>query len=167
MENKYYRYPVEIQNRKTLIKFFAFLFLLFSDIVILAYPLADNNYQKNYYYLLLTVLMVIIGFIFAFGEYPDVKTDDNGLYVEFLWTYLPIPWEDITEIKHYSFLLSDWWLITTKNRLTFFHRLYSIYLFKSFFPSFYIHHKSSQDQADLLKLIRKQVATRAKAIRSS
>lgn len=104
----------------------------------------------------------VYGIIFTLGEYPDVKVDDNGLQVEFLWTYFPIPWGDIVEIKPFRFLFLEWWLVTTKNHLTFFHRMYSIYSLKSFLPGFLIHDKESQDHSDLLKLIRKQINSRSR-----
>ena len=167
MEIKHYRCSSSIQNFKTLIKFSIPLFLFLSIIGALSYQSADHGDREVYYYLLLGIPLAILGYVFTLGDYPDVKADDNGLYVEFLWTYLPVPWEDIIEIKHFRFLFLEWWLITTKNHLTFFHRLYSVYSLKSFLPGFLIHPKELQDQADLLKLIKRQVKSKSKAIRSS
>lgn len=167
METRHYRYPPSIQNFKAYIKLFFFLYLFISGIGILTYQWANHNDQAGYYYLLLGIPLAIFGAVFILGYYPDVKVDVNGLYVEFLWTYLAVPWEDILEIKYFRFLFLEWWLITTKNHLTFFHRLYSIYSLKAFLPGFLIHHKLSKDQNDLLKLIRNQFKSSSKAIRSS
>jgi len=165
METKYYRYSAEVQNFKTLGKFILFLFLFLSGVVILSYP-SSGQTKEGIYYLLIGIAVTVLFVVFHLGSYPDVRADDKGLYVEFLWTYLPVPWEDIAEIKPFKFIFLEWRLITTKGHLTFFHRLYSIYSLKSFLPGFLIHPKSSKDQSDLLRLIRGQVKSRSKAIRS-
>ena len=162
MESRHYRYPTSIQNLKTNIKLSLFLFLILAGFGLLTYDSANHNDPVGYYYLLIAIPFAVYGIIFTLGEYPDVKVDDNGLHVEFLWTYLPIPWGDIVEIKHFRFLFLKWWLVTTKNHLTFFHRMYSIYSLKSFLPGFLIHDKESQDHSDLLKLIRKQINSRSR-----
>jgi hypothetical protein len=167
METRHYRYPAEVQNFKALSKFFLFLYLFLSGVGILGYQLSYYTEPVGYYYLLIGFPLAIFFVVFHLGDYPDVKADDKGLYVEFLWAYLPVPWEDIIEIKHFRFLFLEWWLITTRNHLTFFHRLYSVYSLKSFLPGFLIHHKSSKDQSDLMKLIRGQVKSKSKAARSS
>lgn len=164
---KHYRYPPSIRNFKTLFQGFVFISVILSIIGISTYQAVNYNNQEGYRYLLLGIPLAIFGVVFISGDHPDVKADDNGLYVNFLWKYLPVPWEDIGEIKRCKILHLEWWLITTNNRLTFFHRLYSIYSLKSFHPGFLIHHKESQDQADLLKLIRNQAKSGAKAIRNS
>jgi hypothetical protein len=168
METRHYRYPASIQNLKACIKLFFLLSLFISGIGILTYKSANHNDQTGYYYLLLAIPLAIFMAVSILGYYPDIRVDNNGLYVEFLWTYLPVPWKDIVEIKHFKFFFLEWWLIiTTQNRLTFFHRLYSVNVLKSFLPGFYIHHKASKDQSDLLKLIRGQVKSKSKAIKSS
>lgn len=166
METRHYRYPPLIQNYKAFSKFFLFLYLFLSGVVILSYP-SPGQTEEGIYYLLIGLPVAIFFVVCHLGDYPDVKADDNGLYVEFLWTYLPIPWDDIIEIKYFSFFFLEWWLITTRNHLTFFHRLYSVYSLKSFLPGFLIHHKGSQEQTNLLKLIRKQVKSKSRASKNS
>ena len=83
-----------------------------------------------------------------------MKIGDDGLFVEFLWGYLQVDWSNIESIKHVGFGEFAIWVITIKKGLTFFHRLYSLAVFKSFLPSFYIHTSQSAEHAAALKIIK-------------
>ena len=92
----------------------------------------------------------VVGFLFYFAwgllilffanMFPEITTDENGLLVRFFLWRLRVKWEDLIEVKEFSFarLLSgtSQYVIKTKS-LTPFHRFYGLYAL-SFSPSFLI-----------------------------
>jgi len=78
--------------------------------------------------------------IFFANMFPEITTDENGLLVRFFLWRLRVKWEDLIEVKEFSFarLLSgtSQYVIKTKS-LTPFHRFYGLYAL-SFSPSFLI-----------------------------
>jgi hypothetical protein len=100
------------------------------------------------------VIIMILASIFYIGNWPDIGIDDEGILVEFIWGYLRVLWSDITSIKHVGSNKFGVWLITTNNRLTFLHRVYSLWTSFSFEPGFIIHTQSAPYR-EALKVIQK------------
>jgi len=156
MDIKYYRYPDTIQTGKIGTKFGAiFLFIIF--LVVLTQPYFRQNYSSHDYYLiLLAIILGIIGCIFYIGLFADIGIDNDGLLVEFMGKPLRVLWKEITSVKPFGPKFLNYWVITTDNKLTPFHRLYGFYSLKSLAPSFCIY-KISKSQEYLLMTIRNQL----------
>jgi len=156
MQNKQYRYPYSIQLGKTGSKIGVVL-LLIIFVIVLVEPYFRQTYSGySYYLVLLTPILGIIGCIFYIGSFPDIGVDDDGLSVEFIGKQLRVFWKDITGIKPFGPRFLNYWVITTDNKLTPFHRIYGLGSLKSFAPSFYIY-KSTQGHEFLLMKIREKV----------
>lgn len=162
MDIKFYRYPSSIQLGKILVKFLGSAFFIIF-LVALTQPYFKHTYSGYHYYLLLLALILgIISCIFYIGLFADVGTDNDGLLVEFMGKPLRVIWKDITSVKPFGPRFLNYWVITTNNKLTLFHRLYGVYSLKSLAPSFCIY-KISNDQESLLMIIRKQIKLNSRA----
>jgi hypothetical protein len=108
--------------------------------------------------------------IFAYYFYADISSDKSGLKISFLRKPLYIDWDNIVEIRPLKpkLVLSSWigikifpnmkvtgftsknaviekrYLIVTKDKLTFIHRLYGIFLGRTLSASFLITSSISQ-----------------------
>jgi hypothetical protein len=161
MDIKFYRYPDSISFGKMLISFLVILFFAIFLLVLIEPHYRQTN--PDYYLLLITSLPFgIIGGIFYIGSFPDIGVDDDGLHVQFLWKYLKVPWKDITGVKPFGPPFLNYWVITTNDMLTLFHRIYGLYSLKSFAPSFYIF-KSTKGHEFLLIKIREKVKLNSRA----
>jgi len=160
MDIKYYRYSGGIQFGKTIAKLMAaFCFIIL--LVVLTQPYFRQAYSDyDYYLLLLTLPFGIIGCIFYVGLFAGV--DNEGLLVEFLWKYLRIPWRDITGVNPFGPRFLNYWIISTNNKLTPFHRLYGFYSLRTVAPSFCII-KISKSHEYLLMVIRNQIKLNRRA----
>ena len=162
MEIKYYRYSGGIQFGKTigrLLAIFCFIILL----IVLTQPYFRQTYSNyDYFLLLLALLFGIIGCIFYDGLFADIGVDNDGLLVEFLWKYLRIPWSDIIDIRPFGPRFLGYWIISTNNKLTPFHRLYGFYSLQTAAPSFCINNIYKSHEY-LLILISKQIKLNRRA----
>ena len=161
MDIKFYRYSGGIQFGKTIVKLLA-VFCFIILLIVLTQPSFRQTYSNYYYYLLLTLLLGIIGCIFYIGLFADIGADNDGLLVEFLWKYLRIPWSDIIDIRPFGPRFLNYWIISTNNKLTPFHRLYGFYSLKTVAPRFCINNASKSHEY-LIMMIRKQIKLNRKA----
>ena len=162
MDIKHYRYPSSIQLGKTVVKFLTVLFFVIF-LIVLIQPYFRQAYPSyNYYALLLTPILGIIGCIFYVGLFADIGIDDDGLLIEFLGKQYRVFWKDITGVSPFGPRFLNYWVITTDNKLTPFHRLYGFYSLKSLAPSFCIY-KTTKGHEFLLMKIREQIRLNRKA----
>ena len=162
MEIKYYRYSGGIQFGKIIVKLLA-IFCFIILFIVLTQPHFRQTYS-NYEYslLLLALLLGIIGCIFYVGLFADIGVDNDGLLIEFLWKNLKISWGDIIDIKPFGPRFLGYWIISTNNKLTPFHRLYGFYSLKTVAPSFCINNIDKSHDYLLLR-IRKQIKLNRRA----
>lgn len=162
MDIKHYRYPGSIQLGKTVVRFLGSAFFIIL-LIVLTQPYFKQTYSGYQYYLLLFVLILgIISCIFYIGLFADIGIDNDGLLVEFMGKQLKVFWKDITGVKPFGPRFLNYWVITTDNKLTPFHRLYGVYSLKSLAPSFCIY-KTTKGHEFLLMKIREQIRLNRKA----
>jgi hypothetical protein len=98
-------------------------------------------------------LLISAGFTaYIANMHPAIGADEDGILVRFLWHYIRVPWEQVTEIKRLptDYNLSPVWLIRT-SKLTAFHRLYGFP-----HPGFYIY-TSISDYHELMQDIERHL----------
>lgn len=162
MDIKQYRYPEPIQIGKVGAKVGAVLFLIIF-IVILTQPYFRQTYSSfDYYILLIALFLGIVGCIFYVGLFADIGFNDDGLYVDFFGKQYKVFWSDITSVKPFGPRFLHYWVVTTDNKLTLFHRLYGIYSLTSLAPSFCIY-KITKGQEFLLMRIKEKIKLNNKA----
>lgn len=162
MDIKFYRYPDTIKNGKIIAAYLGSAFFIIF-LIVLTQPYFRKVYSSHDYYLVLLALILgIIGCIFYIGLFADVGIDNDGLLIEFMGKPLRVLWQDITSVKPFGPKILNYWVITTNNKLTPFHRLYGIYSLTSLAPSLCIY-KISKSQEDLLTTIRNQIKLTHKA----
>jgi hypothetical protein len=89
------------------------------------------------------------------NHYADIITDDEFIYVQFLWTHLPIKWENLIRIEPSPYNLPQrpaTWVVQTK-KFTFFHRLYGVIFTLSLQPCFMIN-RGISDYDQLMERIK-------------
>ena len=152
MDVKQYHYPGPIQLGKTGAKFGIVLFLIIF-ITLLTKPYLKEAYSGFSYYLVLsTPILGVVGCVFYIGLFADIGMDDEGLFVEFIGKQLRVFWKDITDIKPFGPQFLNYWVITTDNKLTSFHRIYGLYSLKSVAPSFCIYKSTKGHEFLLMKV---------------
>jgi len=161
MDIKFYRHSDSIKLGKMLASFIA-IFSLAILLLVLIEPYYRQTDPDHYLLLVTALLFGIIGGVFYMGSFPDVGIDDDGLHVQFLWKYLKVPWKDITSLKSFGPPFLNYWVITTNNMLTSFHRIYGLYSLKSSAPSFYIY-KSTKGHEFLLIKVREKIKLNRRA----
>ncbi len=138
MEVKRYHYPESIQSAKARTKLaIIFLPLLLILVVFRFIPLKPVS-LSDYYLLIIGLLFGILGSVFFVGWWADIVVEEDSIFIEFLWMYLKVKWDDIADVTPFGPRFMHLWVVTTKNNLTPFHRLYGMFSAKSFLPSFYI-----------------------------
>lgn len=156
METKYFHYPKSIQFSKKYSKFMIFVSLPIFILIILNNKSTDFNSLIEYYFAMFSVpLILILGSILHLGSFSDIGVDEEGILVEFLWTYLRISWSDIVEVKLAGSRKYGVIVVTTNNRLTLIHRLYSLFTAYSLQPGFYIHQQFIS--SEVLNIINKHI----------
>ena len=89
--------------------------------------------------------------------WSNIETNEEGLFVEFVWGKLFVPWDDIITIKRTKQQIFKVWLMQTKNSsLTKFHILYSIQYGFGLKPGIAIHAQLPKYNS-LLKEIKKNI----------
>jgi hypothetical protein len=104
--------------------------------------------------ILFNVVFICVVLILTANFFPEVKADNLGLYVSFLWYRLPVTWQDIIEIKPSFFNLPNrptTWVVLTRT-LTPFHRLYGLLYAFTFHPSFILRYEI-ENRGDLIEKI--------------
>jgi hypothetical protein len=152
---KRYQYPSGIEVSKGFAVFMFFLFI----VALISLILFRDRYNFSPIEFRRAILVVIFGCLFSLyyrGTWCDLKVDENGLYVEFLWNMLFVPWKEIKQLKYAGFYPIGHWVIHTQNSLTLFHRLYSLDTF-SLSPGFHIH-DSIENKSELISIIKKKIS---------
>ena len=75
--------------------------------------------------------------IYGFSWWPNIKCDDDALYLEFLGWPIKIPWDNVLDIKEIPYLPQKAWLVTAK-RITFLHYSFGLLLSLKLVPGFVI-----------------------------
>lgn len=154
MTTKHFKYPPIFQIVKVLATVIMVLVPLLIIIVLLQ---SDYNFfQEEYRIATLSIPFTILVCILIVGSMCEIKADADGLYVEFFWKYLFVPWEKIKAIKYVGFRPGGYWIISTNNALTRFHWLYSIGTFP-LRPSFHIH-EQIESRSMLLSIIKEKIS---------
>ena len=162
MDIKFYRYPDPIQIGKTVVSYLGGAFFIIF-LVVLTQPYFRQTYLGyDYYSVLLALILGVIGCMFYVGLFADIGMDNDGLLVKFMGKHLRVFWKDITDAKPFGPRFLNYWVITTDNKLTPFHRLYGVYSLKSLAPSFCIY-KISKSQEYLLMTIKNQIKLNRRA----
>jgi hypothetical protein len=153
MTTKQFKYPPVFQFVRVQIKVMMVL------ILVLLIALLQSEYQlpqEGYRIALLTIILAPLLCLYIIGSLCEIRTDTDGVYVEFFWKYLFVPWEKVNGIKYVGFRPVGYWIILTDNSLTIFHRLYAVGTLP-LLPSFHIHEKiESRDM--LLSMIRSKIS---------
>lgn len=72
---------------------------------------------------------------------PTVRTSSRGMLVEFAGSWLPVPWEQLQSVKVTSDVAGERFVLlalTSRNQLTTWHRIYSLFYGRGLRPGFYI-----------------------------
>ncbi len=134
-----FRYSSEIQLTKDFCKLLIFLMPLILVLMISKNQPEDySSYSTYLYAFALPVFMMVVVTLYA-GSWSNIRIVEDGIRVEFLWTELPVKWDEIKMIRRYGSHKFGGWIVITKNRLTVFHRLYSLVTILSLDPGFQIH----------------------------
>lgn len=145
MTEKNYNYPAPIKFSK-LISYF----VIILGVGLLIYNLGKNNLQ-------VIPVLILVGFMFLWFplSWPNVKITDDGLYVEFLWTYLHVPWKNIITLKlSNAEPFGGVWLVIVDDKLTLLHYLFGIFYNFSVVRAFLIH-PQAKSQRELIETIRR------------
>ena len=156
-----HQYSSGIEATKGFAKFMFF----FSIVVLILFTIFRDKYSFSEIDFRQAILGAIFGCLFSLyytGTWCDIKLDENGLYVEFLWKMLFVPWKEIKQLRYLGFYPIGYWVVHTQNSLTLFHRLYSLGTF-SVSPSFHIH-DSIDNKNELISIIKKKVSINNKNI---
>jgi len=152
--SKRYQYRLGIEVSKV----FAGGMFFLSLILLILFTVFRDKYNVSQIVHLDPIIGAGFGCLFSLyyiGTWCDIKVSDDGLHVEFLWNMLFVPWSEIKQLKYLGFYPIGYWVVHTKNSLTFFHRLYSLGTF-SISPSFHIH-DSIDDKNELILFIKKSI----------
>lgn len=158
-QSKQYLYSFGIEATKGFAKFMFFL----SLVVLILFTIYKDRYNFTQIEYQRAILGAIFGCLFSLyyaGTWCDIKVDEDGMYVEFLWTMFFIPWKEIRQIKYLGFHPVGYWVVHTHNSLTLFHQLYSLGTFP-LSPSFHIH-DGIEDKNELISIIKKKVSINSK-----
>lgn len=157
MVTKEFKYPHTIQ----LVKFQAKALMVLIPVLLVA--LLQSEFElphEGYRVAVLTIVLAPILCAYIVGSFCEIRTNIDGLYVEFFWKNLFVPWEEIRDIKYIGFRPFGYWIVLTDRSLTIFHKLYSIGTF-SFLPSFQIH-ENLESRDVLLSTIRSKLSKNRK-----
>lgn len=157
MTTTQFRYPPVFQLARGQIKV---LMVLIPTLLIALLRSEYELPQEGYRIAVLTIIFAPILCAYIVGSLCEVRADADGLYVEFFWKYLFVPWEKIKGIKYIGFRPTGYWIILTDHSLTIFHRLYAVGTWP-LFPSFHIHEKIESRDV-LLSIIKSKMSLNAK-----
>lgn len=157
MTTKQFKYPPVFQLVRLQIKVMMVLIpMLLFALLRSEYELSEEGYRIA----VMTMVLAPILCLYILGSLCEIRTDTDGIYIEFFWKYLFVPWDKINGIKYIGFRPVGYWIILTDNSLTIFHRLYAVGTLP-LLPSFHVHEKlESRDL--LLSVIRKRISENRK-----
>lgn len=110
-----------------------------------------------------TVVFLFLGITFP-NLYPDLATDDTGLYVKFYFSWLFVPWENIASFHEglvSSFLLRSrkTYFVLVRDRLTIIHWIISLEQLGGWGPGFLVS-QSISDYDQLVDTIKSNLIKR-------
>ena len=157
MNKKACKYPQKIQFSKLSCKVAIVLavFLLIPLILKNNEPTDFGSIFEYFLAMSLPPLLIVFSCVCYLGSWADLEVSDNGIYIEFLWKKIHVPWSSIITIKSIGlgFVRIDVVLVD-HSCLTIFHRIYSLFTVVSIRPGFHIHPHFLQSH-ELYKLIHK------------
>jgi len=152
MNKQKFNYSKKTQRSKDIMKVFSVLSLLLIPLLLIS-----NDFKTIFEFSSAFFVPLIMTFscIFYLGSWADLEISDDGVYVEFLWKKLYVPWNGIVKIKSagFGFMRTDFVLVDNQY-LTGFHRIYGLFIVGSFQPGFHIHSHFLQSR-ELFQLIQK------------
>ncbi len=105
MKNSKHTYPKTISVGKGIVKFFIVL-MFFLEIYTLYVGtqavLAGRSITSNYLISLAAPLVMGLAFLLFVCSWSNIEVRENGLSIEFLYSHLFIPWDDIISYEHYG-----------------------------------------------------------------
>jgi hypothetical protein len=163
MPKNSFRYPFGIRIAKTGSAFMeGILSLIFIVLLWLIIFQPDQIKQEPIRFLLL-ILLVPFGSIFlAYFAYSfsEIKLDTDSIYLEFLWYWIKIPWNEVVSIEDKEAQLSYKPIfkehIVRVKKLTLFHNLYGLMYLMKFTPCFVINAKISHYN-EIVKEIKRHI----------
>ena len=146
-----HRYPIFIQ----VFKIFANALGLFLLVVLITSIFQGIFFQGiDFKYFLLWALLILVPFLTS-NHYADIITDEDNIYVQFLWTHLPIKWENLISIEASPYNLprrQTAWVVKTQ-KFTAFHRLYGL-IFDLSLQSCFMLNRGISDFDELMEQIK-------------
>lgn len=127
--------------------------MLFTILVLLCLGFASGRLAIAGFSLVFGIAYGIA--IYGFSWWPNIKCDDNALYLEFLGWPIKIPWENVLDIKEIPYLPQKAWLVTAK-RITFLHYSFGLLLSLKLVPGFVIW-ESISNYSELLSFIKRKM----------
>jgi hypothetical protein len=117
---------------------------------------AEGSLSRSLLYLLLIAICGSVTMALTGNFLPEIRADQNGLQVSFLWYRLPVPWQDIVGIKPFFGVKFQkrpvyMWVVRTR-ALTPLHRLYGLIYGFTFSPSFIVI-STIENYVDLIRKI--------------
>lgn len=152
MNKEKFMYSKKTQQAKGIMKIFSVLPLFLIPLLIIS-----NDFKSIYEYCLAVLVPIFMTFscVSYLGSWADLEITDKGVYVEFWWKKLLVPWNSIKSIKGSGFGFVRTEVVLVDNQcLTEFHRVYGLFTVGSFNRAFHIHPYFLQPK-DLFKLIHK------------
>lgn len=150
MNKRKFMYSQKTQRSKGMMKVFSVLSLLLIPLLIIS-----NDFKSVFEFCsaFLVPLLMTFSCVLYLGSWADLEIADDGIYVEFLWKKMHVPWNSIIKIKSagFGFVRTDVVLVDN-HHLTGFHRIYSLFTVGSLQPGFHIHSHFLQS-TELFKLI--------------
>ncbi len=159
MESKSFTYPLKVQRFKYQVKFTAILPILLITLLMIR---IDFKSTLEFLAAIFFPLLMTLGSVLYLGAWADLEIDDEGIYVQFLWRKLYVPWDDLVDVKDFGFSRARTTIVlVNKNRLTWFHRIYSVFTVGSFLPGFHIYPQLTHSK-ELLHIINRHIANKGK-----
>lgn len=153
MTTKQFKYPRVFQFVRVQIK----IMMVLIPVLLILLLLSDYELPlEGYRIALLTIIFAPMLGAYIVGSLCEVKAETDGLYVEFFWRDLFVPWEKIKGIKYIGFRPTGYWIILTDQSLTPFHRLYALGTW-TLLPSFHIH-EMLESRETLLSVIKSKMS---------
>lgn len=153
MTTRQFKYPRIFQ----IVKIQTTIMMVLAPLLLIGLLLSEYSLSREAHKIaILSIPFTILVCMLIIGSICEIKTNTDGLYVEFFWKYLFVPWEKIKSIKYIGFRPVGYWIVLTDNSLTIFHRLYTIGTLP-LLPSFHIHEKI-ESRAMLLSIIKSKIS---------
>src|SRR5687768_13906076 len=159
MDSKRFTYPLIVQWSRQIIIFTAIL-----PVILIPLLLISNDFKSvsEFTAAIVSPLFMTLSSVLYQGAWADLETDDEGIYIQFLWKKLYVPWDNLVDVKDFGVSLARTTIVlVNKNRLTWFHRIYSVFTVGSFLPGFHIYPQLTHSK-ELLHIINRHIANKSK-----